>query len=74
MRKWIKLDPIKPFKIPKGYRIGRVEVNGNRVERPIEILQKTNVEDDNRFIKNMQIRMLQRSIEWLKSKMIKERK
>lgn len=71
MRKWFKLDPIKPFKIPEGYRIGRIQVNGKCVERPIEILKKTNVEDDKRFIKNMQIRMLQRSIEWIKNKVIK---
>ena len=71
MRKWIKLDPIKPFKIPEGYRIGRVQVNGKCVERSIEMLHKTNRKDDNCFIKNMQIRMLQRSIEWIKSRMIK---
>jgi hypothetical protein len=71
MRKWIKLDPTKPFKIPRGYRIGRVKINGKCVERSSETLRTTNVEDDNRFIKNMQMRMLQRSIEWLRKKIFK---
>ena len=71
MRQWNKLDPVKPFKIPHGYRIGRVKVNGKCVERSNEVLQKTNINDDNRFIKNMQIRMLQRGIEWIKSRMVK---
>jgi len=71
MRKWVKLDPTEPFKIPKGYRIGRVKVNGKCVERSSEIIREITIEDDNRFIKNMQIRMMQRSIEWLRKKILK---
>ncbi len=70
MRKWIKLDPIKPFKILEGYRIGRLKVNGKYVERSIEVLETTTIDDDKRFIKNMQTRMLQRNIEWIRRKMM----
>lgn len=66
MKKWVKLDPIKPFKIPEGYRVGRVNINGKCVERSTETLKKTTIEDDKRFIKKLEIRMLQRSIEWLR--------
>jgi hypothetical protein len=68
MSKWIKLDPIKPFKIPEGYRVGRVSINGKIVERSSEAFKKTSIDDDKRFIEKLQIRILQRSIEWVRKK------
>ena len=70
--KFIKLDPTKPFIVPEGFRVGKVIVNGECIERSIEVLKKTTINDDNQFILKLQSRMLQRSIEWLKNKMIKQ--
>ena len=71
MSKFIKLDPTKPFEIPKGIRLGRVIVNGECRERTIEVFEKTSIYDDNQFIRKLQTRMLQRSIEWIKKKILK---
>ena len=40
MKKIIKLNPTKLFEVPKGYRIGRVIINGRSIERRFEILKK----------------------------------
>lgn len=69
MSKWVKLNPSEPFVIPEGFRLGRVIVNGECRERTIEVFEKTNRCDDNNFIRKLQKRMYQRSIEWLKKKM-----
>jgi len=71
MNKFIKLDPTKPFEIPKGFRLGKVIVNGKCRERTIEVLESTNTNDDNIIIRKLQIRMLQRSIEWLRKRILK---
>jgi len=70
MKGFIKLDPSKPFKIPKGYRLGRVKINGEYKERPFKIFEGTTIEDDNNFIRKLQKRMMQRSIEWMKRKTV----
>ncbi len=71
MSRFIKLDPIKPFVVPEGFRIGKIIVNGECRERTIEVFKKTNKEDDNQFIRKLQTQMLHRSIEWLRKKFLK---
>lgn len=65
---FIKLDPTKPFEVPKGCRVGKVIINGEYRERTNEMLEKTNRDDDNIFIRKLQKTMYHRAIEWLKKK------
>lgn len=60
MSKFIKLDPTKPFKIPQGQRLGRIIINGECVRRSNTTLEKTNLNDDNRFLRKFQKRLLER--------------
>lgn len=71
MSRFVKLNPTKPFTIQEGERLGRIIINGRCIERSIETFKNTNRDDDNRFLRKFQKRLLERSMEWMKNKMIK---
>jgi hypothetical protein len=62
MKKLIKLDPLKPFIVPKGFRVGKVIVNGEYRERPLNVFETTNIDDDNKFIRKLQETMYHRRL------------
>jgi len=71
MSKFVKLDPKKPMKVPKGFRIGGVIVNGTYMSRPQRVIDRSSIDDDNNFLRKLQQVMFHRSIEWMKNKMSK---
>ena len=71
MNKFIKVESHKNIKVPVGYRIGGIIINGKYIKRSKKKISNTTIKDDNKFILKLQGRLFQRSLEWIRKKIFK---